>query len=129
MLPIFLAVGGLMVQAKMQREMGEYQEAAAKREAEERELQAKSEELARRQELNAQIAANQLAMTMSGISGATPESIALASTKKIASSEGAIGLTERLKQRAIIREGEAQAYAGRMQAASTLLSAGKLFIK
>lgn len=128
MLPIFLAVGGLMVQAKMQREMGEYQQAVAKREAEERELQAKTEELARREELNAQLAANQVAMTMSGISGATPESIALTSAKRIASSEGAIGLSERLKQRQIIREGEAQAYAGRMQAASTLLSAGKLFI-
>lgn len=108
--------------------MGEYQQAVAKREAEERELQAKTEELARREELNAQLAANQVAMTMSGISGATPESIALEGAKRIASSEGAIGLSERLKQRQIIREGEAQAYAGRMQAASTLLSAAKLFV-
>lgn len=110
------------VQAYGQYQTGKMQEESMKRQAEQERLRAQTEELARREELNAAIAANQVAMAMSGISGATPESVSLESKRKIDVSEAAIGLTEKLKQRQLIREGKAAAYAGGAKALGTLLS-------
>ena len=111
-------------QAYGQYQTGKMQEESMKRQAEQERLRAQTEELARREELNATIAANQVAMAMGGISGATPESVALESARKATTSEAAIGLSERLKQRQLIREGEAAAYAGRVGALGTLLKTG-----
>ncbi len=108
-------------QAYGQYQTGKMQEESMKRQAEQERLRAQTEELARREELNAAIAANQVAMAMSGISGATPESVSLESARKTTTSEAAISLSEKLKQRQLIREGEAAAYAGRMGAVGTLL--------
>lgn len=108
-------------QAYGQYQTGKAQEAQMKRQAEEERLRAQTEELARREELNATIAANQVAMAMSGISGATPESVSLESARRTTTSEAAISLSEKLKQRQLIREGEAAAFAGRVGAVSTLL--------
>ena len=108
-------------QAYGQYQTGKMQEESMKRQAEQERLRAQTEELARREELNAAIAANQIAMAMSGISGATPESVSLESARKTTTSEAAISLSEKLKQRQLIREGEAAAYAGRIGAVGTLL--------
>ena len=111
-------------QAYGQYQTGKMQEESMKRQAEQERLRAQTEELARREELNAAIAANQVAMAMSGISGATPESVSLESARKTTTSEAAISLSEKLKQRQLIREGEAAAYAGRVEALGTLLKTG-----
>lgn len=111
-------------QAYGQYQTGKMQEESMKRQAEQERLRAQTEELARREELNAAIAANQVAMAMSGISGATPESVSLESARRTTTSEAAISLSEKLKQRQLIREGEAAAYAGRIGAVGTLLKAG-----
>ena len=111
-------------QAYGQDQTGKMQEESMKRQAEQERLRAQTEELARREELNATIAANQVAMAMSGISGATPESVSLESARKTTTSEAAISLSEKLKQRQLIREGEAAAYAGRVGALGTLLKTG-----
>ena len=118
-----VALAGL-VQAYGQYQTGKMQEESMKRQAEQERLRAQTEELARREELNAAIAANQVAMAMSGISGATPESVSLESARKTTTSEAAISLSEKLKQRQLIREGEAAAYAGRVEALGTLLKTG-----
>ena len=111
-------------QAYGQYQTGKAQEAQMKRQAEQERLRAQTEELARREELNETIAANQVAMAMSGISGATPQSVSLESARKTTTSEAAISLSEKLKQRQLVREGEAAAYAGRIGAVGTLLGAG-----
>ena len=114
------------VSAYGQYQTGKAQEAATKRQAEEERLRAKTEELARREELNKQIAANTLAMATSGIlSEGTPASIALKASKTIGASEEAISLTERLKQDRMRREAEAAKFAGTVGAASTLLKGGE----
>jgi len=61
-------------------------------------------------------------MATSGISGMTPESIALESARKVSESESVIALSENLKQRQLKRQGEAARYAGTIGAASTILS-------
>ena len=120
---LYAAIGAsTAVQAYGQYQTGKAQEAAMKRQAEEERLRAKTEELARREELNKQIAANTLAMATSGIlSEGTPASIALKSAKMVGESESAISLSERLKQNRILREAEAAKFAGKVGAASTLL--------
>lgn len=111
-------------QAYGQYQTGKAQEAQMKRQAEQERLRAQTEELARREELNQAIAANQVAMAMSGISGATPQSVSLESARKTTTSEAAISLSEKLKQRQLVREGEAAAFAGRVGAVGTLLQTG-----
>jgi 1-deoxy-D-xylulose 5-phosphate reductoisomerase len=108
-------------QAYGQYQTGKAQEAQMKRQAEQERLRAQTEELARREELNQAIAANQVAIAMSGISGATPQSVSLESARKTTTSEAAISLSEKLKQRQLVREGEAAAFAGRVGAVGTLL--------
>ena len=115
-------VGSTLYSASQQRKAGKAQQAALERQAEEEKLRAKTEELARREELNRTLAANQVAMATSGISGMTPESIALDSARKVSESESVIALSESLKQRQLIRQGEAARFAGDVGAASTLLS-------
>lgn len=120
---VYAAIGAsTAVSAYGQYQTGKAQQEALERQAEEEKLRAKTEELARREELNRTLAANQVAMATSGISGMTPESIALDSARKISESESVIGLSESLKQRQLIRQGEAAKYAGTMGAASTILS-------
>ena len=104
------------------------QQKAAKSQAEEmlrvqqqEELQAKVDELARREELNATIAANQVAMATSGISGMTPESIALQSARTASSSEAAIGLSTRLKSAQRARQAANIVETGQAEAMGTLL--------
>lgn len=116
------AAVGTVATAYGQYQTGKAQEEAMKEQARQEKLRAQTEELARREELNRALAANQVAMAMSGVSGATPQSVALESARKVTSSEAAISLSEKLKQRQLIREGEAAKFAGTVGAAGTLLS-------
>jgi hypothetical protein len=113
---------GTVVSAYGQYQMGKFQEESMKRQAELKKLEGMTNELSRREQLNASIAANQLAMSMSNISGETPKSIALQSARDVSTDEGQIGLTDRLTQRLLIREGKASAFAGKVGAGGTLLS-------
>ena len=120
---LYAAIGAsTAVSAYGQYQTGKAQQEALERQAEEEKLRAKTEELARREELNRTLAANQVAMATSGISGMTPESIALESARKVSESESVIALSESLKQRQLRRQGEAAKYAGTIGAASTILS-------
>jgi hypothetical protein len=104
---------------------GRVQEDELKRQAEQEKLAAQSRELQRRQELNRALAANMVGMGQSGLAGeGTPASIALASAKQVGISEGAISLTDKLRQAQLRRQGSEAARAGKLQAASTLLQTG-----
>ena len=96
---------------------------AGKAQAEEMLRVQQEEELqAKREELNRTLAANQLAMATSGISGMTPESIALESARQVSSSEAAIGLSKRLQSAQRARQAKNIAKTAETQAVSTLLS-------
>ena len=110
------------VSARGQYVAGKTQEIEFKRQAEEERLAAQSRELQRREELNRALASNVVGQSMSGISGeGTPASIALASAKKAGLSEATIGLSEKLKQAQLRRQGETSRQAGYLASASTLL--------
>ena len=121
---ILSAVSG-GVSARASYVAGRVQEDELKRQAEQEKLAAQSRELQRRQELNRALAANMVGMGQSGLAGeGTPASIALASAKQVGISEGAISLTDKLRQAQLRRQGANAAQTGKLQAASTLLQTG-----
>jgi hypothetical protein len=121
---ILSAVSG-GVSARASYVSGRVQEDELKRQAEQEKLAAQSRELQRRQELNRALAANMVGMGQSGLAGeGTPASIALASAKQVGISEGAISLTDKLRQAQLRRQGSNAASTGKLQAASTLLQTG-----
>ena len=106
-----------------QVQAGKAAEDAAKEQARQMKIQAESEELARREELNRQLAAQTAAMAASGIAAeGTPASIALEQAKTISQSEGMISLSGKLARAQTIRSGQAAKAAGYTQGVSTLLS-------
>ena len=110
------------VSARTSYVAGKTQEIELKRAAEEERLGAQSRELQRREELNRALASNVVGQSMSGISGeGTPASIALASAKKASLSESTIGLSEKLKQAQLRRQGRSARQAGYLASTSTLL--------
>lgn len=120
-----LAVSSAAISARSSYISGRVQEDELKRQAEQEKLAAQSRELQRRQELNRALAANMVGMGQSGLAGeGTPASIALSSAKQVGISEGAISLTEKLRQAQLRRQGSMAAQTGKLQAASTLLQAG-----
>ena len=121
----YAALASTAVTAYGQVQAGKAQQESLERQAEEEKLRASTEELARREELNRALAANQLAMASGGISGVTPESISLESAKQIGASEQVIGLSEKLKQAQLQRQAQAARTQGIMGATSTLLSSSK----
>ena len=115
-------LGTGVVSGRSQYVAGKTQEIELNRQAEEERIAAQSRELQRREELNRALAANVVGQSMSGISGeGTPASIALESAKKAGLSESTIGLSEKLKQAQLRRQGKSAKQAGYLQAASTLL--------
>ena len=121
---ILSAVSG-GVSARASYVAGRVQEDELKRQAEQEKVAAQSRELQRRQELNRALAANVVAQGQMGIAGeGTPASIALASAQQAGISEGAMSLTERLRQSQLRRSGSEAARVGKLQAASTLLQTG-----
>ena len=121
---ILSAVSG-GVSARASYVAGRVQEDEFKRQAEQEKVAAQSRELQRRQELNRALAANVVGFGQMGIAGeGTPSSIALASAQQAGISEGALSLTEKLRQAQLRRQGSEAARAGKLQAASTLLQTG-----
>ena len=103
---------------------GKAAEDAAKEQARQEKIQAESEELARREELNRQLAAQNAAMAAGGIAAeGTPASISLEQAKTISQSEGMISLSGKLARAQTIRSGQAAKAAGYTKATSTLLNA------
>ena len=101
------------------------QQEAMEREAELRRLEAQTQELQRRQELNRRLAAEQVAMASGGIATeGTPASIALKSAEQMGISETTIGLSEALAERQLRRKGKVAASAGKTTAATSLLGTG-----
>ena len=120
-----LIIGSTAVTAYGQVQSGKAQESALKAQAEQERLAAESRELERQQKLNKALAANVVGMGVSGIKAeGTPASIALESSKQIGLSEGMIGLSERLEQAQLRRQGAAARKASQFEAAGTLLSGG-----
>lgn len=106
-----------------QIEAGKAQQEALERQAEQEKIAAEGRELQRRQELNKVLASNIVGMSTSGMKGeGTPASIALESAKQIGTSEGMIGLSDRLRQAQLRRQGAMARGTAGIQAASTLLS-------
>ena len=111
------------VTAYGQVEAGKAQESAMKAQAEQERLAAESRELERQQKLNAALAANVVGLGVSGIKAeGTPSSIALESAENISLSEGMMGLSDRLAQAQLRRQGKAARQASQYAAAGTLLS-------
>ena len=103
---------------------GKAAEDAAKEQARQEKIQAESEELARREELNKQLAAQNAAMAASGVATeGTPASIALDSAKTISQSEGMISLSGKLARAQTVRAGKTAKSAAYTKATSTLLTA------
>ena len=113
--------GTTALSARGQYVAGKQQEIEFKRQAEEERMSAQGQELQRREALNRALAANVVGQGMAGISGeGTPASIALASAEKAGLSEATIGLSNKLRQAALERQGK---YAGQtgLSSTSTLL--------
>ena len=118
-----LAAVGAGISAYGQVEAGKAQQEELERQAEEEKIAAQGRELQRREQLNEQLAANNAALAASGIATeGTPSSIALESAKAISASEGMIGLSEKLKQGQLRRQGKMARSLGNIQATSTLLN-------
>ena len=106
-----------------QIEAGKAQQEALERQAEQEKIAAEGRELQRRQELNKVLASNIVGASTSGMTGeGTPASIALESAKAIGTSEGMIGLSDKLRQAQLRRQGAMARGTAGIQAASTLLS-------
>ena len=104
---------------------GKAQQDAFREQAEQEKIAAEGRELQRKQELNKVLAANAVSASMSGVTGeGTPASIALSSAKQIGSSEGMIGLSEKLKRAQLRRQGDNARATANISATSTLLKAG-----
>jgi len=108
--------------ASQQRKAGKAQQQELLRQREEEKLKAKTEELARMQELSDNLAASNLAMANSGISGLTPQSVALENARTISSSESMIGLSNRLMAAQRTRQANNARRTANAQAVGTLLS-------
>lgn len=87
------------------------------------ELAAKSEELARREQLNEALAANTVSMAQSGVDAASFASLNLASARKASLAEGQEDLSFKLREAALQRKSRNVGAIRDAQIASTLLQA------
>jgi transcriptional regulator with GAF, ATPase, and Fis domain len=106
-----------------QIQTGKMQQDEYKKQAEEAELAAKNESLMRMEELNRNLAANNVSLAAGGMKiEGTPSSIAMESAKKIGSSEAMESLSSKLKIAALKRAGKNARATANIQATSTLLN-------
>jgi hypothetical protein len=113
---------GTAVNVYGQVEAGKAQEDALEEQARQEKIAAEGRELQRRQELSKVLASNVVGASMSGMTGeGTPASIALETAKQIGTSEGMIGLSDRLRQAQLRRQGAMARGTANIQATSTLL--------
>lgn len=118
-----VAAIGVVVGADASIKSSKAQQIALDEQAEDEKFTAESRELGRRQKLNKVLSANIVSQSSSGILGeGTPQSVALESAKQVGISEGVEGLSSRLKQAQLRRQGKAISSAGKVSAGSTLLS-------
>tara|TARA_B110000483_G_scaffold207346_1_gene252259 strand:- start:2481 stop:2921 length:441 start_codon:yes stop_codon:yes gene_type:complete len=109
---------------------GKAQQDAFREQAEQEKIAAEGRELQRKQELNKVLAANAVSASMSGVTGeGTPASIALSSAKQIGTSEGMIGLSEKLKRAQLRRQGDNARATANISATSTLLTSGNAMLE
>ena len=119
------AVAGTVTSVYGTVQAGKAQQDAFREQAEQEKIAAEGRELQRKQELNKVLAANAVSASMSGVTGeGTPASIALSSAKQIGTSEGMIGLSEKLKRAQLRRQGDNARATANISATSTLLKAG-----
>ena len=124
----FVIIGTVMAvstaaQMYGQIQTGKMQQNEYKKQAEEAELAAKNESLMRMEELNRNLAANNVSLAAGGIGiEGTPSSIAMESAKKIGSSEAMESLSSKLKIAAMKRAGKNARATANIQATSTLLN-------
>ena len=114
-------IAGTAASVYGQIESGKAQEEQAEIRARQEKMAAEARELQRRQELNKVLAANAVSMAAGGVSGVTPESIALQTSKDISASEQVISVSEKLKRAQIKRQGALDRGTANIQATSTLL--------
>ena len=119
---VAMAVGtGVQVYGQVQA--GKAQEDALKEQARQEKIAAEGRELERQQQLSKALAANTVGLAAGNIGmEGTPASIALESAKNIGMSEGMIGMSDRLAQAQLKRQGKNAKSAAKLQAGSTLLS-------
>ena len=115
------AVGtGLSVYGQV--ESGKAQQEALEEQARQEKIAAEGRELQRRQELNKVLASNIVSASMSGETGeGSTASLSLESAKQVGTSEGMIGLSERLAEAQTLRRARMARGTAGIQAASTLL--------
>ena len=105
-----------------QVQAGKAQEEQAIEQARQEKIAAEGRELQRRQELNKVLASNIVGASMSGETGeGSTASLSLESAKQIGTSEGMIGLSEKLRRRQIRMQGKMAKGTAYTQATSTLL--------
>ncbi len=120
---IALMVGSTAVQVYGAVQQGRAQKQAYEREAETKRIEAEGAELERQEALGRALAANAVAAGMSGIKmEGTPASIALETARTASLESGMSGLTSRLQQAQLRRQGANAARAGNIQALGSLLS-------
>jgi len=111
------------VQVYGQVQAGKAQEDALKEQARQEKIAAEGRELERQQQLSKALAANTVGLAAGNIGmEGTPASIALESAKNIGMSEGMIGMSDKLLQAQLKRQGKNAKSASQLAAASTLLS-------
>jgi len=111
------------VQVYGQVQAGKAQEDALKEQARQEKIAAEGRELERQQQLSKALAANTVGLAAGSVSmEGTPASIALESAKNIGMSEGMIGMSDKLLQAQLKRQGKNAKSASQLSAASTLLS-------
>jgi hypothetical protein len=99
------------------------QQAQIKDQMKQEELAAKSEELARREQLNEALAANAIDVSQSGVDAATFASLSLNSARQAGLAEGQEELSFRLRQAALQRKSKNVGAIRDAQIASSLLQA------
>jgi hypothetical protein len=100
------------------------QQAQIKDQMKQEELAAKSEELARREQLNEALAANTVSMAQSGVDATSFASLSLASARKASLAEGQEDLSFKLREAALQRRSKNIGAIRDAQMASTLLQGG-----
>ena len=118
-----LMAAGTAVSTYGQIQAGKAAEEQAIEQARQEKIAAEGRELQRRQELNKVLASNVVGASMSGMTGeGTPASIALESAKAVGTSEGMIGLSEKLKRRQLKMRGKMAKQTGYLNALSSGLN-------
>ena len=118
----FLTVASTAYSAKASKEAGKQQQYDLERQADQEKMGAQNQEIQRREKLNKVLASNMASASAMGVSGeGSMQAISLETAKRASSSEGAMSVSDRMRQDLLKREGKAAKSAGKTQAMSTLI--------